>query len=501
MTKLNLDEKVKKYGLVRLNTQTMQAPQDYKGLNAPFITATEYQNALRLSEEKYEYVLKSTHSPAAIPSSDYTDLRDGGTDLMGKPGATIMTGFIKQPEKVLLQTQLIDDLEKAASQIRNDFHGGLIVVGIGGSYTMLDGIKSALLPELGHYPVYFLGQHLSGNQTANTIETIKKNQKKVAVVIISKSGTTTEPAIAARLVLSQLKEWVGVVFAITDQNKGALREAIDLAGYNPEKYISKSLNSEFYVPENIGGRYSVFTAVGLFPLAVAGVDVRALVEGAYYASQQMVRVALERAASRFVAYQKGVVTEILSYNMPELRTYLLGERQLRPESDGKFGMGLNVMDEFYTSDAHSNGQLIQSGPRNLMETFHFVEKSQADFVIPESKLNQDGLKEIAQGGPEAISLHQANNRFMFGLLEAHYDAGVPITSWVFPGTLNAFTVGQHTQINFISEVIFGLMLKVNPLNQPGVQAYKEAAFKLLGLRGREMRDQSLIRAKQQNIPL
>jgi glucose-6-phosphate isomerase len=187
--------------------------------------------------------------------------------------------------------------------------------------------------------------------------------------------------------------------------------------------------------------------------------------------------------------------------MPELRTYLLGERQLRPESDGKFGMGLNVMDEFYTSDAHSNGQLIQSGPRNLMETFHFVEKSQTDFVIPEAKLNQDGLKDIAQGGPEAISLHQANNRFMFGLLEAHYDAGVPVTSWVFPGVLNAFTVGQHTQINFVSEVIFGLMLKVNPLNQPGVQAYKEAAFKLLGLRGRPLRDQSLIRAKQQNIPL
>ena len=498
---LNLDDKVKKLGLVRLNTQTMHAPQDYKGLNAPFINISEYQNALRLAEEKYEYVLKSTQNPETISGDDYLDLRDGGTDLMGKPRATIMTGFVKQPEKILFQTKLIDDLEQIAPQIRKDFPGGLVVVGIGGSYTMEDGIKSALQQGLDHCPLYFLGQHLSSNQTANVLEIIKRNQKKVAVVIISKSGTTTEPAIAARIVLSQLKDWVGVVFAITDQKKGALREAIGLAGYNPSKYISDSLNNEFYVPDNIGGRYSVLTAVGLFPLAVAGINVRTLVEGAYYAGQNMVRIALERAASRYVAYQKGVVTEILSYNMPEIRTYLLGERQLRPESDGKFGMGLNVMDEFYTSDAHSNGQLIQSGPRNLMETFHFIEKSQVDFAIPESKLNQDGLKEIAQGGPEAISLHQANNRFMFGLLEAHYDAGVPVTSWVFPGMVNEFTVGQHTQINFISEVIFGLMLKVNPLNQPGVQAYKEAAFKLLGLRGRELRDQSLIRAKQQNIPL
>jgi hypothetical protein len=112
MTKLNLEEKIKKFGLIKLNTQTMQAPQDYKGLNAPFMTTPEYQNALRLAEEKYEYVLKSTQNPEGISANDYVDLRDGGTDLMGKPGATIMTGFIKQPEKILLQTQLIDDLEK-----------------------------------------------------------------------------------------------------------------------------------------------------------------------------------------------------------------------------------------------------------------------------------------------------------------------------------------------------------------------------------------------------
>jgi glucose-6-phosphate isomerase len=221
------------------------------------------------------------------------------------------------------------------------------------------------------------------------------------------------------------------------------------------------------------------------------VDIKKLVEGAAFAQKNLLNLAVEYAAARYAAYQNGAVTEVKSYNQEELRMLILGLRQLQPESDGKNSSGVNVMEEFYTADAHSNGQLIKSGVRNVMETFHFVEKTASDFAVPASQYGDDGLGVIEAGASGALKLNRINNYFMAGLWLDHWQSGVPSMAWVFPDQVDEFSVGQFLQVHFVATVLFGLMIGVNPVNQPGVQGYKEIAFQLLGMKGKEEQEKKL----------
>jgi glucose-6-phosphate isomerase len=474
---------------IKLITQTMQAPEKYDGAKAPFVNAEQLQKAQALAQEKLAYLLKSANPENTRDPNSFLDLRDGGVDTAGKPGMPVMTGWINYPDYLLNSSQLISGLQKAAQAIVKD-HKAWLSVGIGGSYTNVEGVIRAIKRKQTDLPLYFLGQHLSANSYQQTFDELNALNGSVAVNIISKSGTTTEPAIAMRLVEERLKNR-GATFATTDPAKGALRKMIPLKNYNLEKYLSAELQKEFFIGEDIGGRFSVLTPVGLLPMAVAGVDIKKLVEGAAYAQKNLLSLAVEYAAARYAAYQNGAVTEVKSYNQEELRMLILGLRQLQPESDGKNSSGVNVMEEFYTADAHSNGQLIKSGVRNVMETFHFVEKTAADYDVPASQYGDDGLGVIESGAAGALKLNRINNYFMAGLWLDHWQSGVPSMAWVFPETVDEYTVGQFLQIHFVATVLFGLMIGVNPVNQPGVQGYKNIAFELLGMKGKEEQEKKL----------
>ena len=363
-----------------------------------------------------------------------------------------------------------------------------MVIGIGGSYTDTEGVISALNPSGPPIAFHYLGQHLSAGAYANFLREMERLPGRAAVNIISKSGTTVEPALAARIVLEKLRAMgkLGAVFATTDPAQGALRETAGAAGYNPPAYITPEVAREFYIGEDIGGRFSCITPVGLFPYAVAGVDVSAFLTGYHYAVTEARDTAVEQAACRFAAFQNGAAQMVLSYNLSSLRGKMLAFRQLWPESTGKDGKGLNVMEEFYTSDAHSNGQLIKSGPRTMMEIFHFVDDAGTDFPIPRVPEDRDKLNAVAG----ALSLQRINNMFMGALLLDHHRSGVPVTAVRLP-EVSAFHLGMLTGVEHLACALFGLMSGINPVNQPGVQGYKEIAFGLLGLKGKDVQEKAM----------
>jgi len=484
--KINLEAEAKKAlkanGAVEYIFKGMTKPADYAGTAAPYASEADYASARELAEAKLEYLLKTSDASNISDPNSFIDLRDGGTDLQGIAGKPIMTGWLTLADELLNNTTLLDGLQKAGKKIAKDF-AGFLVIGIGGSYTDVDGIISACKPYGTPIPVRFLGQHLSSEAYKNVFAELNALKGPIAVNIISKSGTTTEPAIAARLALKYLKN-VGAVFATTDPVKGALREMTKIKGYNPEAYLPKDVQKDFFIGENVGGRFSALTPVGLLPFAVAGINLRELILGYYHAMHNMLETAIEATAYKYAAYKNGATTKLLAYNVPALRGKLLGFRQLWPECNGKAGKGLNVMEEFYTADAHSNGQLIRSGIRNIQEIFHFVGDIGADFDIPSSKIDLDKLGGIAQGSKGALSLHEINNYFMSALLLDHWKSGVPVMTVKLP-SLSPFAIGAMTGIEHVSATLFGLMDGIDPVNQPGVQGYKEVAFSLLGMKGPE----------------
>ncbi|MDE6897815.1 MAG: glucose-6-phosphate isomerase [Lawsonibacter sp.] len=358
----------------------------------------------------------------------------------------------------------------------------LVVIGIGGSYLGARAVIELLLSQNYNLKkkdtpdIFFAGNGLSTDALLELIELI--GDRDFSVNIISKSGTTTEPAVAFRIFKTMLEEKYGRdgarerIYATTDKARGALKGLADAEGYE-----------EFVVPDAVGGRYSVLTAVGLLPIAVAGVDIKALMEGACQAMEELSVPGLDNpawqyAAARHALYQAGKRVEILAGYEPRFRFFAEWWKQLYGESEGKDGKGLFPASVEFTADLHSMGQYIQEGERLMAET---VVKFEPDgqFIIPDDPANVDGLNFLS-GKPMAFVAEQA----MRGTILAHVDGGVPNVLLELP-KISERSVGF---LIYFFEYVCGLsghLLEVNPFDQPGVEAYKKNMFALLGKPGYE----------------
>ena len=357
-----------------------------------------------------------------------------------------------------------------------------MVIGIGGSYLGARAVVELLgspnynLKKKDTPDIYFAGNGLSTDALLELIEII--GDRDFSVNVISKSGTTTEPAVAFRIFKAMLEEKYGKegakerIYATTDKARGALKGLADTEGYE-----------EFVVPDDIGGRFSVLTAVGLLPIAAAGIDIDALMAGAAKAMEEFGKGGLENqawqyAAARHALYQQGKKIEMLACYEPNFRFFAEWWKQLYGESEGKEGKGLFPASVEFTADLHSMGQYIQEGERIMFETVvKFAPKG--EFIIPTDPANVDGLNFLA-GKPLAF----VNEQAMRGTMLAHVDGGVPNVLVEAPA-ITADTVGY---LIYFFEYVCGLsgyLLEVNPFDQPGVEAYKKNMFALLGKPGYE----------------
>ena len=398
------------------------------------------------------------------------------------------TGWVHLPESY--DRAEFARIEQAAQKIRSDSQA-LVVIGIGGSYLGARGVIECLcspnynLKKKDTPNIYFIGNGLSSDQLSETMELL--DGVDFSVNVISKSGTTTEPAVAFRFFRRLLEERYGKegaaarIYATTDRHKGALKSLADANGYET-----------FVVPDDIGGRYSVLTAVGLLPIAVAGIDIGELMAGAQSmmevcrADDIAVNPAWQYAAARYELYQDGKKIELLVSFEPSFRFMAEWWKQLYGESEGKEGKGLFPASVEFTADLHSMGQYIQQGERHLFETVVRFGPSAHENPVPYDDGNGDGLNFLAGKTMDFI-----REQAMDGTLIAHVEGGVPnITVQV--GRRNAFTLGEMIYFFEYACGLSGYLLDVNPFDQPGVEAYKKNMFALLGKPGYEELGRSLL---------
>ena len=374
-------------------------------------------------------------------------------------------------------------IKKAAKKIQND-SDVLICIGIGGSYL---GAQAAIEFLNSNFygkadsdmpTVVFCGNSLSGSYLYDLIEWL--GDKDFSINVISKSGTTTEPSVAFRIFKDKLIKKYGKeeaakrIYATTDRQKGALKTEADAEGYE-----------EFVVPDDIGGRYSVLTAVGLLPIAAAGADIDELMKGAADARADYTDTDLSKAtpyqyaALRNILYRKGYTTEIVENYEPSLRMFGEWCKQLMGESEGKDNKGIWPSSANFTTDLHSLGQYIQEGLRNLFETVIRVEKPRHDVEIPGDEKNLDQLNFL-----EGKSLNYVNDRAYEGVVLAHTDGGVPVMTVNIPDQ-SEHTLGYMIYFFELAIAISGYLNGINPFNQPGVEEYKRNMFGLLNKPGYE----------------
>lgn len=411
------------------------------------------------------------------PLRDYQEKINRITDLITTkkgPGGDYL-GWDRWPETYdKAEFQAILD---AAKRIRSTYEV-FVVVGIGGSYLgaravieALNGLYGQQQPE-----IIFLGQTFSPTYTQQVLTYLE--HKSFAVNVISKSGTTTETSIAFRLVKALLEKKVGkakakdAIFATTDAEKGALRSLVNKEGY-----------TSFVLPDDIGGRYSVLTAVGLLPIAVAGIDIQALMDGAKSAMNTMshnditTNIAAQYAIARHQLYQEKSVEMFVTYE-PHMTMISEWLKQLFAESEGKESKGLLPGSVNFSTDLHSVGQFIQEGSPILFETTLFVNKPTLDVNVPLETDDADGLNYLA-GKP----LSYVNEKAFLGTLQAHTEeGGVPVIQLEIE-TLTPFELGYILYFFMKSVAYSGYLLAINPFNQPGVEVYKRNMFKLLGKKG------------------
>ncbi len=374
-------------------------------------------------------------------------------------------------------------IKKAAEKIREN-SDVLIVAGIGGSYLgaraaveMLNHtFHNELSKESRKGPkIYFIGHNISTNYINDLMENIK--DQDVSINVVSKSGTTTETAIAFRILRDFMENKYGDeaaerIYATTDKSQGALKALADKEGYE-----------SFVIPDDVGGRYSVLTPVGLLPIAAAGIDVDKLMNGALDAFNDLSNSNLEDndaykyAVVRNLLYNKDKTIEILVNYEPRL--FYFGEwfKQLFGESEGKDGKGIFPASLNFTTDLHSMGQYIQDGRKNIFETVINVEKSEEDILIEEDKDNLDGLNYLS-----GKTLDYVNKKAMEGTIKAHIDGGVP-NIMIDVNRLDEYNLGYMFYFFMKACGMSGYLLGVNPFNQPGVEAYKKNMFQLLGKPG------------------
>lgn len=392
-----------------------------------------------------------------------SDLRSGNC-----PGADFL-GWLN-PDGILAPEEL-DRLKDCAHRLREKTDV-LLVIGIGGSYLGARAVVEALADDPGR--VVYAGQNLSAHYIKRLREQLK--DKRVAINVISKSGTTTEPAIAFRVMNDLVGSDVAkdCIVATTDANKGALLKLARKEGY-----------TTFVVPDDIGGRYSVLSAVGLLPIAYAGIDIDQLIAGAAKCADLCknpdpeTNPAFFYAAARGILYDNGIAIELLASFEPRLHYLAEWWKQLFGESQGKDGKGLFPASVDFTTDLHSMGQYIQQGRRILMETFLIAEEDEPVVEIPKWDEDSDELNYIA-----GKKLSCVNNVAYQATATAHRDGGVPNMT-IHLKQFDAYSLGALLYFFEIACGVSGLMLGVNPFDQPGVVAYKNIMFELLGKSGHE----------------
>ena len=374
-------------------------------------------------------------------------------------------------------------IKQAAAKIKKD-SDVLIVIGIGGSYlgarAVIEAIKSSLYNSLKKDTpdIYFIGNSISPTYLSEVVSLVEG--KDFSVNIISKSGTTTEPALAFRVFRDLLVEKYGEdgakgrIYATTDKAKGTLKELSDKKGYET-----------FVVPDDVGGRFSVLTAVGLLPIACAGCDIDALMKGAADARAAYADCDLQKndcykyAALRNILYRKGKSVEMLIAYEPSFAMMNEWYKQLFGESEGKDNKGLFPASCIFSTDLHSMGQFIQEGSRIMFETIVDVKKPAQDLFIDPLEGNFDGLNFLANQNMSVV-----NRKAMEGTILAHTDGGVPEVL-IEVDDLSAYNVGYLIYFFWRACACSGYLLSVNPFNQPGVESYKKNMFALLGKPGYE----------------
>lgn len=397
-------------------------------------------------------------------------LQKAHEDLHSRQGkGSEFTGWLNLPTQT--DKKLLAELKVLGEKVRKN-SDCIISIGIGGSYI---GIRAALdfLSREQKIPVYYAGHNLSSGYFQNLFAKLKN--KRVTVLVISKSGTTTEPALGFRLVkkfmeskysAAQLKQRI---ICITDEKKGALRSIA-----NDESYRT------YPIADDIGGRFSVLAPVGLVPLAMAGIDIASLIKGAADAEKELGQTDSEKnmawqyAGCRYLLYKQKKVIEIKAFFYEEMD--FIGEwwKQLFGESEGKEGQGIFPASVNFTADLHSMGQLIQEGERNLFETFLVVKDTGYKMLVPKDKKNQDNFNCVA-----GKNLDWVNEQAYKATAMAHFEGGVPNMTITLP-KFDAYTLGQLFYFYEKSVALTGYLMGVNPFNQPGVEAYKSKMFALLG---------------------
>ena len=393
-----------------------------------------------------------------------------------------MVGWLNLPTNY--DKQELKRIKKAAEKIKNDSEV-LVVIGIGGSYlgarAVIESLTNSfynILPEKQRKTpqIFFAGNNISPNYINDLLECIGK--KDVSINVISKSGTTTEPAIAFRIFREFLESKYGIdearkrIYVTTDKEKGALKKlAVE------EEYET------FVIPDNIGGRYSVLTAVGLLPIAVAGIDIEKLLNGARNGEEKYKEPDLKYnncykyAVARNILYKKDKTTEILVNYEPKMMYYSEWWKQLYGESEGKDKKGIFPASVTFTTDLHSLGQYIQDGKRNIFETVINIEKTKSNITLKADEDNIDGLNYL-----EGKTMNFVNHKAMDATIEAHKSGGVP-NILISMEKLDEENLGELIYFFELACAMSGMLLEVDPFNQPGVEEYKKNMFKLLGKPG------------------
>ena len=416
--------------------------------------------------QSQEYTSTLSEAKAALKS-----LQDGngkGNDFLG---------WRNLPKEI--SNEFLSDISNTIKEVKSHSQV-LIVIGIGGSYLGSNAVISALTSKYRNHSaakgssleIYFAGTSISAIEINDILDAI--GDKDFSINVISKSGTTTEPAIAFRIFKDKLYNKYGIedgnkrIIATTDASKGALRKQADLSGW--KTYI---------IPDDVGGRFSVFTPVGLLPITGADIDINELIRGAKKACEDLnniseSNIAIQYATLRKVLYDGGKKIEILANYEPRLSLIAAWWKQLYGESEGKQGKGLFPASVDFTCDLHSMGQYIQDGPRHLFETILHVENTNNSLIIPHADEDHDNLNYLA-----GKTLDYVNKKAEEGTLQAHIQGNVPNIR-IKMSELNAYHIGYLLYFFEISCGISAYLLDVNPFDQPGVEAYKSKMFELLG---------------------
>lgn len=415
----------------------------------------------------------------ALKALDILDEGNGpGNDFLGWKALPVST-----PESLFLECdQVVEKWKNLGVEV-------VVAIGIGGSYLGAKATIEALshnfesaMPSKGAR-VVFAGHNLSEDYHAELLEYLEG--KSVAAVVISKSGTTTEPALAFRIIKSYIESKYGKegarerIVAVTDAARGALKTMSNDEGYKT-----------FVIPDDVGGRFSVLTPVGLIPIALAGYDIRALVKGAADMAAKCYQrnhdnIAVRYAAIRNEFYDQGKSIELLVNYNPKLHSISEWWKQLYGESEGKDGKGIFPASATFTTDLHSLGQYVQDGQRILFETMFSVEKTNKSLVIGEDAQNLDGLNYLA-----GKHLEYCNQMAEAGSRLSHMDGGVPCISLSME-RINEYNLGELFYFFEVGCGVSAYMLGVNPFDQPGVEGYKKNMFALLGKPGYEAQGEDL----------